>query len=274
MAAQERESGEHGHKDSPPGPAGLLSLIAIGYGGVISGDFFGWQLSLQGGFWNAFIILGVMSLHYLALSFSVAEIAAALPGCVSPAQFVRDCMGPPWALTVAVAETIKILLVVDVITFGLSSYLAEIFQFDPSWSPLVWFISLSIDGAVLAIGGDVSIKVQLCFTAAAGLLLIIFYIGALATGLHINLALDGDVAGSSFYASTPNVQGFFYALPFGMWWYLGVEELPLSRSLARKDSLMTPAVRWAFMLLMGTALSSSMAEQRLSDARSTRVVIV
>ena len=105
--------------------AGLWALIAVGYGAVISGDFFGWQLTLRCGFYNALIVFVAISLHYFALCVSIAEVAAALPRCNSAAQFVRDCLGTRWALTVAIVETIKILLVVDVITVGLSSYVVR-----------------------------------------------------------------------------------------------------------------------------------------------------
>ncbi len=237
------------------GSAGVVALVGIAYGAVISGNFFGWQLTLAGGFWNAVLVLAVNAVFFLGLSLCIAEVAAALPSCNSPSQFVRECLGSRMALTVSIAETIKIVLVVNVITVGIASYIGEIFQYNTSWYPLVWFLTLSADGLLLAFGGSVSLKMQLCFSLISALLLAIFYVGALVLGPDMSLALDGNVSsGPVVFSRTPSAQGFFYALPFGMWWYLGMEELPLSRSLARETRLLTPALLWAFGILTCTAI--------------------
>src|SRR5437763_10090036 len=77
--------------------ARVLQLWAMGVGAVISGDFFGWNFGLAaGGFGGMLIAVMVMTVMYLGLCDSSAEMSPALPHAGGAYSFARTSMGP-WA---------------------------------------------------------------------------------------------------------------------------------------------------------------------------------
>src|ERR1700704_3863039 len=75
--------------------AGVLQLWALGVGAVISGDFFGWNFGLlSGGFGGLIIALGIITLLFIGLCFSIAEMSPALPHTGGAYSFARTAMGP------------------------------------------------------------------------------------------------------------------------------------------------------------------------------------
>src|SRR6266496_3267312 len=70
-------------------------LWALGVGAVISGDFFGWNFGfLAGGFGGLLVALGLVTLLYIGLCFSLAEMSPALPHAGGAYSFARTSMGP------------------------------------------------------------------------------------------------------------------------------------------------------------------------------------
>ena len=75
--------------------AGVFHLCALGVGAVISGDFFGWNFGLiAGGFGGMITAVVLMTILYIGLCFSVAELSAALPHTGGAYSFARASMGP------------------------------------------------------------------------------------------------------------------------------------------------------------------------------------
>ncbi|KAL1515759.1 hypothetical protein AB1Y20_002375 [Prymnesium parvum] len=221
--------------------ASFTQLVAIGVGGVISGDFFGWQAALAGGFWNGLVALLLVSVFYCGLCLSVAEVAATLTTATGPAQFARLCLGPRCAFAVAVAESLKILLVVAVITVGVAAYLVEIVRYDAAWSPLVWLLVLLLDAALLMLGGALSLNVQCALTGGAVAMLLTFYGAALAQPPELALATNGSAPAP--WSNELDAAGVLASCPFCFWFFLGAEELPLARPLAREPRLLAPALK-------------------------------
>ncbi|KAE8967147.1 hypothetical protein PF005_g28663, partial [Phytophthora fragariae] len=54
-------------------------LWALGVGAVVSGDFFGWQSGLVAGFDGLLILLALVTVLYVLLSFSIAELCTTVP---------------------------------------------------------------------------------------------------------------------------------------------------------------------------------------------------
>ena len=60
--------------------ARVFHLWALGVGAVISGDFFGWNFGLAaGGFGGLLIATIIVTLMYIGLCYSIAEMSPALP---------------------------------------------------------------------------------------------------------------------------------------------------------------------------------------------------
>ena len=257
--SERREGGVDGQermvvteKDNHADKAGLVQLVAIGVGAVISGDFFGWQASLAGGFWNGFVAWCLVASFYAGLCLSIGEVAAALPNSNSPIQFAHICLGSKWALAVAVAETCKIVLVVGVIAVGLGAYLCEILRFPSEYNPLIWLSAMVMDSIVLSFGGELSLNVQCILTVVSVLILVVFYIGALTQPPALSLATTGTAAEP--FSNSVTFSGVFFAWPFCMWFFLGAEELPLAKGVARDKALLTPALQLTLLALIALSL--------------------
>jgi ethanolamine permease len=203
--------------------AGVLDLWALGVGAVISGDFFGWNFGLvTSGFGGLLAALAVMTVLYIGLCFSIAEMSPALPHTGGAYSFARTAMGPWGGYLTGLAENMEYILTPAVIVVGVGGYLGAIFGTPPAWAPLWWlacyalFVALNVGGVAMSF--RVSVGITLCALA----ILIVFYAGAVP---HFDLhrwALEGGPwlpKGSA---------GILAALPFALWVYLGIEQLPLA----------------------------------------------
>jgi ethanolamine permease len=203
--------------------ARVLDLWALGVGAVISGDFFGWNFGLTaGGFGGMLAALVIMTALYIGLCFSIAEMSPALPHTGGAYSFARTSMGPWGGYITGLAENMEYILTPAVIVVGVGGYLGAIFQTPPAWAPLWWlacyalFVLLNIGGVAMSF--RVSVGITLCALA----ILVVFYIGAAPLFSLHRWALEG--AGWL----PKGWPGVFAALPFALWVYLGIEQLPLA----------------------------------------------
>ena len=210
--------------------AGPWSLWALGVGAVISGDFFGWNFGLgHGGFGGLLIATAIASVMYAGLCFSVAEMSAALPHAGGAYSFARSAMGPWGGYVTGLAENMEYVLTPAVIVVGVGGYLQAILGTPDALQPLLWagcyalFVGLNIAGA------SVSFRATLAITVLALGILVVFWLGALP---HVGMshALDiAPAADSGHGVFLPNGPlGVLTALPFAIWFFLGIEELPLA----------------------------------------------
>jgi ethanolamine permease len=206
--------------------AGVWSLWALGVAAVISGDFFGWNFGLAYGFGGLLVATIVITVMYFGLCFSIAEMSPALPHTGGAYSFARSAMGPWGGFTTGVAETIEYVITPAVIVVGIGSYMDSIsddlFGFELP-QPLWWAIFYLIFVALNYVGVELSFRftVFICLLSLA--ILALFYIGALTELDFTRWAIDTN--GGWFVDGVP---GIFYALPFAIWFYLAIEELPLA----------------------------------------------
>ena len=206
--------------------AGVWSLWALGVAAVISGDFFGWNFGLAYGFGGLLVATIVITVMYFGLCFSIAEMSPALPHTGGAYSFARSAMGPWGGFTTGVAETIEYVITPAVIVVGIGSYMDSIsddlFGFTMA-QPLWWAVFYLIFVGLNYVGVEASFRftVFICLLSLA--ILGVFFIGAL-TELDFT-AMAIDTQGGWF---TEGVPGVFYALPFAIWFYLAIEELPLA----------------------------------------------
>ena len=75
--------------------AGVFSLWALGVAAVISGDFSGWNLGFAVGGWGGmFVGAIIITIMYLGLTYSIAEMSPALPHTGGAYSFARTAFGP------------------------------------------------------------------------------------------------------------------------------------------------------------------------------------
>jgi ethanolamine permease len=208
--------------------AGVGSLWALGVGAVISGDFFGWNFGLAaGGFGGLFIATLVITVLYTCLCFSVAEMTASLPHTGGAYSFARSAMGPWGAYVTGLAENMEFILTPAVIVVGVGSYLGEIFGTDPALAPLWWFACYLAFVGLNVAGVETSFRFTVGITLLALAILGVFFVAALP---HLDLAEHArmpDAFGTPAWLPF-GFQGVFAALPFAIWFYLAIEELPLA----------------------------------------------
>lgn len=218
--------------------ARVWSLWALGVGAVISGHFSGWNFGIGAGGWGGlFLAAIIIAVMYLGLIFSLAEMSPALPHTGGAYSFARSAMGPWGGFITGLAESIEYIMTPAVIVFFIGSYLTGIFE-TPAWyQPLWWtgcyllFVGLNYLGVAL------SFKISVVVTVLALLVLAVFWISAIPYAdfsrwaLNIGVAADGRIielpqGGGPFLPF--GWSGVLAALPFAVWLFLAIEELPLA----------------------------------------------
>ena len=224
--------------------ARLWSLWALGVGAVISGQFSGWNLGLAAGGWGGMLIASLLiSVMYFALCFSLAELSPALPHTGGAYSFARTAMGPLGGFVTGLAESIEYIMTPAVIVFFMGSYLGAIFGTPTEYAPLWWIASYALFALLNYVGVELSFKVSVVVTLVALAVLAFFCVSALPHvdfgrwALNIAAGADGKPTelAQGHGAFLPfGWSGAFAAMPFAVWLYLGIEELPLAAEEAHE----------------------------------------
>lgn len=217
--------------------AGVWSLWALGVGAVISGHFSGWNFGLANG-WGSMLVAGIIiAVMYLGLTFSIAEMSPALPHTGGAYSFARTAMGPWGGFVTGLSENVEYVLTPAVIVFFIGSYMGGIFGTPAEAQPLWWmgfyliFIGLNI------IGVELSFRITLVVTLLALGCLVVFWISALPHidfnrwALNIGAGPDGKPVelaqgGGAWFPF--GWKGVLATLPFAVWLFLAIEQLPLA----------------------------------------------
>ncbi len=207
------------------------SLWALGVGAVISGDFFGWNFGLAaGGFGGLLIATLVITVMYVGLCFSVAEMTAALPHTGGAYSFARSAMGPWGAYVTGLAENMEYILTPAVIVVGIGGYLGAIFGTPDSAAPLWWLAAYVVFVGLNVAGVEISFRFTVGITLLALGILAVFYVGAAPLfdleRYALNIEPDPEADGTRWLPF--GAKGVLAALPFAIWFYLAIEELPLA----------------------------------------------
>jgi len=218
--------------------AGVWSLWALGVGAVISGHFSGWNFGLANGWGSMFIATGIIAVMYLGLTFSLAEMSPALPHTGGAYSFARTAMGPWGGFLTGLSENVEYVLTPAVIVLFIGSYMGNIFETPTAYQPL-WWVGFYVVFVILnVIGVELSFKVTLIITLAALACLVVFWIAALPninfSQWAMNVPAVGVVEGSQALAEgggpflPKGFMGVLAALPFAVWLFLAIEQLPLA----------------------------------------------
>lgn len=190
-----------------------VMLWGLGVGYVISGMYFGWNLGLKeggsAGMLAATLLVGFM---YLCFSFSYAELACAIPKAGGGFDYTRRALGNQWAFVAGTAQFIEFVFAPPAIAMGIGSYLHLLFPTVPvlffSITAYLVFTALNIYGVKAA----ASFELLVAFIAMAGLLIF----AALALPHYSPAAFTADALPHGWV-------GGFAALPFAIWFFLGIE---------------------------------------------------
>jgi len=208
--------------------AGSFLLWGLGVGAVISGDFYGWNYGLAaGGFWGLSIATLLMTIMYVCIVYTLAELSAALPHAGGLYSFTRNAFGPFWGFICGVAVTIEYVLATAALVFSMSTYLKPLIPSTPSY--LVWLLLYTIFVAICIRSLELTLQVSLFMTLVAIMVLGIFYLSMSESGVFKPELLFNIPAEPGQSAWLPKGwQGVFAAIPYGIWFYLAIEILPVA----------------------------------------------
>ncbi|MGH2656340.1 MAG: ethanolamine permease [Actinomycetota bacterium] len=229
--------------------AGVWSLWALGVGAVISGDFFGWQFGLiTGGFGGLLVATLLITVMYWGLCYSIAEMSPALPHTGGAYSFGRSAMGPWGGFITGLGENMEYILTPAVIVVGIGGYMGsifnELFGFNLA-APVWWAIFYVIFVGLNVWGAEISFRFAIFITLVAMGILAFFYITAIP---HFEWDLLFNVGDGSFLPE--GISGIFASLPFAIWFYLAIEELPLAAEESHDPKRDMPkGILWGMLTL-------------------------
>ena len=198
-------------------------LWAMGVGAVISGDFFGWNFGLAaGGFGGMLLAVSAMTALYVGLCLSIAEMSPALPHAGGAYSFARTALGPWGGYITGLAENMEYILTPAVIVVGIGGYLGAIFGTPRSWAPVWWLLCYAVFVALNIWGVEMTFHISVLVTVLALAVLAVFWCGAVP---RFDLA---RWAAPYFPPRVSVLKATFSELPFALWLYLGIEQLPLA----------------------------------------------
>jgi ethanolamine permease len=214
--------------------AGVWSLWALGVGAVISGHFSGWNLGFGAGGWGGFLVAGILiAIMYLGLVFCIAEMSPALPHTGAAYSFARTAMGPWGGFLTGLCENVEYVVTPAVVVFFIGSYLTGIFETGAAFQPIWWILGYILFVGLNVAGVALSFRVTLIVTLLALAVLIIFWVSAIPnmdfSRWALNIASDGSELPEGNGPYFPyGFGGALAALPFAVWLFLAIEQLPLA----------------------------------------------
>jgi ethanolamine permease len=219
--------------------AGVFYLWALGVAAVISGDFSGWNLGFAAGGWGGlFIGAIIITIMYLGLTYSIAEMSPALPHTGGAYSFARTAFGPWGGFITGVAENVEYVLTPAVIVYFIGAYLTAIFDTPAVYQPLWWILGYVVFVTLNARGVELSFTVTAVVTLLAIGVLVVFFISAIPFFDFVQYAMNigaDPATGKAIELPEGNgpflpfgIYGILASMPFAVWLFLAIEQLPLA----------------------------------------------
>lgn len=190
-----------------------LMLWGLGTGYVISGMYFGWNLGLEkGGTLGLAIATGGIIMMYLAFTFSYAELACAIPKAGGVFDYAHRAMGRDAAFLAGMAQHIEFVFAPPAIALSIGAYF-NLFM------PNVPVIGIAMVAYLLFTGLNIyGVKTAAIFE----LLVTILAVGELL--LFAGIVMPSFKLENLTANPLPHgVTGIFAAIPFAIWFFLGIE---------------------------------------------------
>lgn len=278
------------------GAAGWVLLSFLGVAYVISGDFAGWNFGIAKAGWGGLLIATfLMAIMYTSMVLCEAELSTIIPSAGGGYGFARRAFGPLGGYMTGIGILFEYCIAPAAIAVFISGYCGSLFGDGGS---LISFVPLGMQGLIsVLLGGTWATKLlfYLVFVGvhlygvgeALTLCMIITVVAIIALAIfivamipHFNVANLFDIAPDKAVAGATSFlphgwMGVWAALPFGMWFFLGVEGIPLAAEECEnptKDmpsaiiaSMTTLLIFAALILCFGPAGSSALLIQGAAD---------
>jgi ethanolamine permease len=185
----------------------------LGVGYVISGNYFGWNFGLEkGGTLGLAVAIGFIIVLYLTFTFSYAEVCCAIPRAGGVFDYAARVFGKDVGFIAGMAQNIEFIFAPPAIAFGIGAYCNLFF---PEVPVLVIAITAYVIFTLLNIWGiHAAARFELVITMLAVAGLVVFAAITLTEFKVENLTRNALPHGWS---------GAFAAVPFAIWFFLGIE---------------------------------------------------
>lgn len=240
------------------GSAGWLLLTGLGVAYVVSGDYSGWNFGLaEGGFGGLGIAMALMGVMYACMVFSLAELSSVLPTAGGGYGFARRALGPLGGFLTGTAILIEYILAPAAISIFIGDYVESLGLFGLTSGWPVYLACFVIFIGIHLWGVGEALRFSFVVTGIAVVALLVFAVGAFmdfdASKLN-DIPVEADAFGSNSWLPM-GLLGIWAAFPFGMWFFLGVEGVPLAAEETKDPARTLPrAIRWSMAILIVLAL--------------------
>ena len=211
---------------------GQWSLLCLGVGTVIVGEFSGWSPGLLlGGLGGLLVATLLITVMYVAFCMSQAELATMMPFAGAGYAYARAGLGPAWGAFTAYTQIICYIVLSAVVCIDVTHYLGPVVGVVLGGitipEPVMWLVIFAVFVAINVHGARLTFIIVIATTIAAVVVLVGFLV-SLRGGFSLVNALEiaRDVDGSGWL---PNgFSGIAWSIPFAIWFYVGIEALPLA----------------------------------------------
>ncbi len=190
-----------------------LMLWGLGVGYVISGMYFGWNLGLEkGGTLGLAVATFFIIIMYITFTFSYCELASAIPKAGGAFDYAKRALGPNWGFIAGMAQNIEFIFAPPAIAFAIGAYFNLFF-------PQIPIMYIAVFSYILFTGLNIyGVKAAAMFE----LVITVFAVGELLLFAGITLP-HVEMANLKQNALPNGWSGMFAAIPFAIWFFLGIE---------------------------------------------------
>lgn len=190
-----------------------IMLWGLGVGYVISGMYFGWNLGLEkGGTLGLGIAVVFIMVMYITFSLCYTELACAIPKAGGAFDYTTRALGKQLGFIAGLAQIIEFVFAPPAIAFGIGAYFHLLFPSLPIIGTAI--LCYILFTALNIVGVKASASFELFITIVAVVELLIFCGFTLPHFKAENLTTNAFPNG---------VEGIFMAIPFAIWFFLGLE---------------------------------------------------
>jgi ethanolamine permease len=240
-----------------------LHIWALAVGLVISGEYFGWNYGwgVAGtvGFLIATLLVTVL---YVAFIFSFTELTASIPNAGGPFAYSLKALGPYGGAVAGYVTLIEFVFAPPAIAFALGAYVHFLYPgvatLDCALACYVLFTGINL----LGIKESAVFNLFVTVLAVAELLL---FMGIVAPHFEMRRFLA--------HPMPLTLGGIFAALPFAIWFYLGIEGVAMVAEEAKDPQRSIPkGYLWGILTLVVLALGVMFLSGGVGDWRALSAI--
>jgi len=191
-----------------------IKLWAIIVGSVISGMYFGWNYMFEGtNFLGALIATGIVTLFYITFVFCYAELATAVPSSAGPSAYAEKSFGRFAGFLAGFSILIEYIFATPGIAISIGAYVHGLVPGIPA--KIAAIVAFCLFVYINCRGIESAAIVAVAVTVIAIIGVVLYFIAGIPSVDFAHL-FSGSSKMNGFY-------GIFAAIPYAVWFYLGVE---------------------------------------------------